>query len=82
MTVAPYRLVVGRETFGVTELAAGEKFAAALEAATAVKPRWVETPKVCAHCEQPLVKYPCRSAKCVDAKSAHDARVERNCDDL
>jgi hypothetical protein len=83
MTVASHRLAVGGQTFPVTDPDAAARFASAYAAATGIKdePHLVETPDTCAYCRQPIVKYPCRSWLCEDARSAYDKRVERMCDD-
>jgi hypothetical protein len=82
MTAAPFQIVAGTTRFPATDPVAARRFADAYEAATRTVATVATTPNLCAHCEEPLERYPCRSAKCEDARSAYDKRVERMCDDL
>jgi hypothetical protein len=77
MTAAPFQIVAGTTRFPATDPVAARRFADAYEAATRTVATVATTPKLCA-----LERYPCRSAKCEEARSAYDKRVERMCDDL
>lgn len=82
MTTAPFQVVAGTTRFPATDPDAAAKFAAAYEAATKTTATVKATPALCAYCHQPIERYPCRSWLCEDARSAHDKRIERMCDDL